>query len=222
MREQAAKAYMNKDLDQAMEFIEQALEVAPNDSLVLYDLGCLHTLQGHKDVGLEFLQKAVEGGCYCPNRISKDRDWDSVRDNPKFKRALVLAQKMAAESNTGNRESKTKLVRRLVERMGEAAATLDYAATVEITDGHSVRTESVTVLVPDAQEKPIYPVFGRGQSLTDFAVICPRRPGLSPFPAGQICRNSMPLLRKRFVKGVRSARKYSRCSIRFSNKSAGI
>ena len=102
LRMQVHQAYLKKDYDQALELIEQAFAVAPHDSKVLYAMGCLHTLQGHKDKGLEFLQKAVERGFYCPTQISKDPDWDRVRTDPRYQRRSPLPRKWLPKPPTAN------------------------------------------------------------------------------------------------------------------------
>jgi tetratricopeptide (TPR) repeat protein len=174
LRMQVQQAYEKKDIDQALELIEQAYTLAPKDSKVLYAMGCLHTLKGHKDKGLEFLQQAVDAGFYCPRAIAKDPDWESVRTNKRYERAIADAEKLAGKASIDRRVGKTTLIKRLIDRQIEAAGALDYAATVESTDGHSVWQESITMLVPDAPDRPIYRVFSQRQPLTDFARYLPQ------------------------------------------------
>ena len=174
LRMQVQQAYEKKDFDQALEFIEQAYAVAPKDSQVLYAMGCLHTLKGHQDKGLDFLQQAVEAGFYCPQQISKDPDWKDVRDDPRYKKALAHAEKMAGKVAYNNRQAKSTLIKRILDRQAEAARVLDYSAAVMSTDEHSVWSESVTVLVADAADHPIYPVFSQRQPVADFARYLPQ------------------------------------------------
>ncbi len=174
LRNQVQQAYEKQDYDQALEIIEQAYALAPHDSQVLYALGCLHTLNGHLEKGLEFLTQAVEAGFYCPKQIAKDPDWQAVRDNPQYRQAVSRAEELAAELAARNQMAKTTLIKQLIDRMTEAVGTLDYSATIESTDGHAVRTESITVLVPDAPSHAIYPVFSQRQPVTEFAQYLPQ------------------------------------------------
>ena len=165
---QAHQAYQEKDYEQGLRLSEQAYAVAPKHSRVLYSLACFHALLGHDDKALDFLGQAVNGGFYCPRHISKDPDWEKLRTHEQFQAALEQARKQAADLATKRAGGKLTLAKRLLDRLMEAVGTLDYSATVETTDGYAVWAESITVLVPDAKDRPIYPVFAKHQQLTDF------------------------------------------------------
>ena len=165
---QAWQAYEKKEYEQALKFTEQAHAVSPTDSRVLYYLACFHTLLGHEDKGLDFLEEAVDGGFYCPLHISKDPDLEKVRSHERYKTSLAKAEKRAAKLAASKRGEETGLIKNLIDRLADAVGILDYTATVESTDGYSVRAESVVVLVPDAKDRPIYPVIAKPQTLTHF------------------------------------------------------
>ncbi|MFH0982640.1 MAG: hypothetical protein V2A79_14040, partial [Planctomycetota bacterium] len=154
LRMQMKQAYEQKNYEQALKFAEQAYAVAPKDSQVLYVLGCLHTLLGHVDQGLKFLEQAVDGGFYCPRHMSKDPDWESVRNHERYKAAVAKARKNAAEVVAHKGSEETTVVKKLVGRLADAAGVIDYAATVETTDGYAAWTESATALVPVAKDSP--------------------------------------------------------------------
>lgn len=174
LRMQMQQSYEKKDYDQALEFLEQAYALAPKDSQVLYALACLHVLKGHVDKGLDFLKQAVDAGFYCPKQIEKDADWDSLRDDLRYQQSVARAAELAAEHANQNRAAKTILIKHLIDRNADAAATFDYSASVESTDVHDVRSESISVLVPHAASHPIYSVFSRRQPVTDFAKYLPQ------------------------------------------------
>ncbi len=164
LNHQAIAAYLQGDTKQALALTKQAHDAAPNDSAVLYNLACFNALLGNKSEALTWLDKAVDAGFQAPGKIAEDSDLVSLRDDPRFQAILVKAAKAGAQQAT----EKTALVKRLVDRLMNAVEILDYVATVEFTDGYAVRTESIAVLVSDAQTRPIYPVFGNGDQLTDF------------------------------------------------------
>lgn len=171
LSQQAWEVYKQQDYEQGLKLVEQAYAVAPKDSRVLYYLACFHALLGHQDQAQDFLERAVDGGFYCPGHISRDPDLESIRSDQRYETALAKAGEKAAELGAKQRTDKlavVKVVKQLIDRLANAAGILDYAATVETTDGYSVRAESVTVLVADAESRPIYPVFGRREPLTDF------------------------------------------------------
>ncbi|MCP4590839.1 MAG: hypothetical protein GY842_08840 [bacterium] len=165
---QAWKVYKNDDYQQGLKLVEQAHAVAPTDSRVLYYLACFHTLLGHNGKGLDFLEQAVEGGFYSPRHIAKDPDLKPLHDQKRYQAALAKAKKYAAKRRGGRDAGKLKLVQKLVDRAMDAAGIIDYTATVGTTDGFDAHTESIAVLVPDAAERAIYPVFGKQAQLTNF------------------------------------------------------
>ncbi|MCK4341538.1 MAG: tetratricopeptide repeat protein [Phycisphaerae bacterium] len=165
---QAWEAYEEQDYEKALELVEQAYELAPQDSRVLYYLACFHALLGHEDKALDFLEDAVAGGFYSPRQIAKDPDLKNIRGDERYEAALAAAKKNAAQAGEKKAAGKVEVIKQLTDRLMNAVGILDYVAVVESTDGFSVQTESVAVLVPDARERPIYPVFCKADQLTDF------------------------------------------------------
>ncbi len=168
LTQQALEAYKQKDYEQGLKLVEQAYAIAPKDSRVLYGLSCFHALLGHKDKALDFLERAVEGGFYCPRHISTDPDLESIRSDKRYEAALTMAKENAAKLTAKKKDGKLALVKRLIDRGMNAVGILDYTAAVESTNGYAVERESIAVLVPDAKDRPIYPVFGKRSQLTDF------------------------------------------------------
>lgn len=168
LRMQAQQAYEQKNYEQALKFTEQAYAIAPKDSQVLYLLGCLHTLLGHVDQGLSYLEQAVDGGFCCPRHISKDPDWESVRNHERYIGALTNARKRAAEVQTRREREWAVGTKQVMGRLADAASVFDYSAAVETTDGYAAWTESITALVPGAKDAPIYPLFAKAGKLTNF------------------------------------------------------
>ena len=165
---QALRAYEAKDYEQGLKLSEQAYAVAPTDSSVRYSLACFHALLGHKDKALELLRAAVDAGYYCPRHISKDPDWESLRSDERYQATLTLARERAAQQASAKTGEQLAWVRLLIGRLADAVGILDYVATVESTDGYAVQMESIAALVPDAKNKPVYPVFSGKKPLTDF------------------------------------------------------
>lgn len=165
---QAWQVYQEKEYEQGLKLVEQAYAVAPKDSRVLYGLACFHALLGHQDKALDYLAEAVDGGFYCPGHMSTDPDLETLRGDERYQTALATAQRMATGMVARQEADKLTLGRQLVDRVTDAVGILDYAATVETTDGYAARVESIVALVPNAKDRPIYPVFGKRRALTDF------------------------------------------------------
>jgi tetratricopeptide (TPR) repeat protein len=165
---QAWEVYEDEDYEQGLKLMEQAYAADPQDCRPLWGLACFHALLGHDDEALTWLDKAVEGGFYCPQHIFRDPDLESVRGDERYEAAIAKAGRKAAKLQAEQAGDKLTIVKLLVDRLMSAVGVLDYAATVESTDGYAVQAESITVLVPDAKNRAIYPVFGKRPQMTDF------------------------------------------------------
>ncbi|GMU84041.1 MAG: hypothetical protein AMXMBFR47_39110 [Planctomycetota bacterium] len=195
---QAQQAYHAKDYEQALKLAEQAYAVAPKDSHVLYNLACFHALLGHRDKALEFLGVAVECGYFAPRQISKDADLAAVRDDPRYQAALTLARNKAAQQTSEKVGDWTASVRLTVDKLADTAGIIDVIASVETTDGHATWTETLVILVPDAQRRPIYPVIAGNKPLTEFDRFLPQETasfsvssGIDPRALYQFLENSV-------------------------------
>jgi len=171
---QAWQVYEQNDYEQGLKLVEQAYEVAPKDSRVLYYLSCFHALLGHDDRALDFLDQAVDGGFYCPQHISKDPDLERIRPTQRYRAAVERAQEKAAEATTAKSAEKVTLVKKTIDRLMCSVGVLDYVASVESTVGYEARSESLVALVPDAKKQPIFAVFGKRKPLDNFERYLPR------------------------------------------------
>ncbi|MFH2000552.1 MAG: DUF3352 domain-containing protein [Planctomycetota bacterium] len=174
LRMQVNQAYEQNNYAQGLEFIKQAYAIAPRDSKVLYVMGCLHTLLGHDEEGLDYLEKAIEAGFYCPEHIRNDSDWKRVNKDKRFLAALDLARDKAGALATAEKDRWVNLAQTLLDRVVEAVGTLDYSATVESTSGYSTVAETLAVLTPDAKKRPIYKLFANQPQLTNFDRYIPK------------------------------------------------
>ncbi len=168
LAQEASRCYQDGDLELALKSIEQARAVAPEDSRVLYDYSCYHSLLGHRELALDSLAKAVSGGFYCPEHISEDSDLDNIRKDPRFRVILADARRRSISETGSNGDGKAQLVQYIFNRAMSSAGIVDYTATVGHTSGASVWTDSVTSLVPGAEKNPIYKVIASTPQLARF------------------------------------------------------
>ena len=63
---------------------EQAIELAPNDPLVLYNAACNLALLGESERALDGLERALEAGVAVGDWIKHDPDFESLRSHPRF------------------------------------------------------------------------------------------------------------------------------------------
>ncbi len=80
--------FENGDEEESFRCINKALELYPNDLSVLFNAACLYAKAGKKDKALNFLQIAIENGYGNKAWIEHDSDYDSLRDEPRFKELM--------------------------------------------------------------------------------------------------------------------------------------
>ena len=74
--------------DEAYEWMNKALQLYPNDAGVLLNGACLFAKGNEKEKALDLLESAVGKGFGKRDWVEQDPDYDSLRDEPRFK-ALV-------------------------------------------------------------------------------------------------------------------------------------
>jgi adenylate cyclase len=72
----------------AVEWAERALEAAPEEPSVLYNLGCMYSLMGEKDRAIGLVDDAVRRGFGYRAWLEKDGDLDPLRTDPRFQAIL--------------------------------------------------------------------------------------------------------------------------------------
>lgn len=171
LNDDALNAYRRGDMPKALELIKQAHDVAPTDSLIMYNLACFSALNQKKAEALDWLVKSVDGGFYSPEWIREDADLECLRGEPRFQAAANKAAEMAKTVKGG--DARTAAVRSLAQRLSSVPGMVDHVAAVEYTREHSVYKDALTVLAADVEKLPFYPVFGERRISEDFARFLP-------------------------------------------------
>lgn len=70
--------------ERSREWTQQAMSLAPNDPLVLYNAACNWALLGETDHALDGLERAIEAGVAVGDWIQHDPDFESLRRHPRF------------------------------------------------------------------------------------------------------------------------------------------
>ncbi|MGA7992920.1 MAG: hypothetical protein WCC53_15905 [Thermoanaerobaculia bacterium] len=84
----------------AAEALGKALERGYRKPLTLYNLACSEARSGNKDKAFERLFQAIDAGFTSASHMEDDEDLDSLRRDPRFKKALRLARdKRAADED---------------------------------------------------------------------------------------------------------------------------
>ena len=77
-------------LDLAIEALEEALSVAPEEALLHYNLACYWSLAGNKRQCLLFLSQAIDMEPDYRDLVPGESDFDTVRGDPAFKALLSV------------------------------------------------------------------------------------------------------------------------------------
>ena len=74
--------------EEATERARRASTIDPEDSGVLYNVGCVYALAGSTDQALDHLDKAIQNGFGQREWVENDSDWEAVRYEPRFQALL--------------------------------------------------------------------------------------------------------------------------------------
>jgi len=70
--------------EHSKQWFEQAIALAPNDPVVLYNAACTLAQLGEHDRALDGLERSIEAGVAVGDWIKHDPDFESLRDHPRF------------------------------------------------------------------------------------------------------------------------------------------
>ncbi len=76
------------DRDRARQWLQRAVEIDPDDSILLYNVACNYATMGEDEAALGYLEQAVDNGMVSMAWVSNDTDLDSLRSSPRFDRLL--------------------------------------------------------------------------------------------------------------------------------------
>jgi len=76
------------DKASGLAWLQRAQAVSPNSSNVMYNSACFHALAGDSEIALDYLEKAAEFGARNKKIWESDKDFDSIREHPRFKALL--------------------------------------------------------------------------------------------------------------------------------------
>ncbi len=75
--------------ERAIEWSRRSLELRPDDVGTLVNAACLHAKLGHKEKALELLERVFACGWGKRDWVEHDPDYDTLRDDPRFKNLLA-------------------------------------------------------------------------------------------------------------------------------------
>lgn len=69
----------------AIEALEEALDVSPDNALVLYNLACYYSLAKDRAQCIRYLKRAIDKDPRYREQIASETDFDPVRNDPEFR-----------------------------------------------------------------------------------------------------------------------------------------
>ena len=74
--------------EKGLEWARRARRIDPDDPMLLYNLGCIHSLAGDIEEAIDCLERAASGGLLQKGWYEHDGDLDPLRGHPRFKALL--------------------------------------------------------------------------------------------------------------------------------------
>ncbi len=74
--------------DKGRDWARRARKIDPDDPMLLYNLGCFHSLAGDAEEAVDCLERAAAGGLLQKGWYENDGDLDALRSHPRFQALL--------------------------------------------------------------------------------------------------------------------------------------
>ena len=74
--------------DKGRDWARRARKIDPDDPMLLYNLGCFHSLSGDAEEAVDCLERAAAGGLLQKGWYENDGDLDALRGHPRFQALL--------------------------------------------------------------------------------------------------------------------------------------
>jgi TolB-like protein/Flp pilus assembly protein TadD len=84
----AGSIALTGDLQRAESWLRRAIEIDPNDSVVLYNVACNYATFGQKEKALDCLEQAITHGTVSASWMTNDEDLASLHDSPRYQEML--------------------------------------------------------------------------------------------------------------------------------------
>jgi Flp pilus assembly protein TadD len=88
LRAHASNLAATTRYSESLQVERRIIQIRPGDALAHYNLACSYALLKQADLALTTLRRALELGYHDFRYIHKDRDLDSIRRDPRFKKLL--------------------------------------------------------------------------------------------------------------------------------------
>jgi len=76
------------EVERAGRWLQRALQVDPDDPIVLYNAACNYAVMGRSEDALDYLEKVVENGTVSRDWMKNDKDLESLRSHARYQSLL--------------------------------------------------------------------------------------------------------------------------------------
>ena len=83
------------EVDKGLEWARQAIELDPNDPMLLYNVACIQSLAGKVADALDSLEKSIRNGLTEKRWLERDSNLDPLRLHPRYQELLELIEQFA-------------------------------------------------------------------------------------------------------------------------------
>jgi TolB-like protein/Tfp pilus assembly protein PilF len=91
----AGSLVVTGDTDRAQRWLQRALEIDPNDSVVLYNVACNYATIAQTEKALDYLGQAIEHGTVSASWMKNDEDLVSLHGLPRYREMLAKLEQKA-------------------------------------------------------------------------------------------------------------------------------
>jgi adenylate cyclase len=86
------------EIERGIRWAERAVELAPEEPMLLYNVGCIYSLAGRVPQAIECLDQAVTHGLTQKGWFEHDSNLDPLRSHPGFETLMRRLKKRGARS----------------------------------------------------------------------------------------------------------------------------
>ncbi len=77
------------EIDKGLDWARRARELAPEEPMLLYNLGCIYSMAGDSDHALDCLQGSLRHGFSFRGWLENDSNLDPIREHPRFQELMT-------------------------------------------------------------------------------------------------------------------------------------
>jgi TolB-like protein/cytochrome c-type biogenesis protein CcmH/NrfG len=80
------------ECEKGLEWARQAVELDPNDPMLLYNVACIQSLAGKVEEAFDCLERSVKSGLTEKRWLERDSNLDPLRSHPRYQKLLALLE----------------------------------------------------------------------------------------------------------------------------------